>query len=82
MRYAEGVDYFVRPVAFPNQAAGGVSVSNGDGTFSIYINTLCCPDRQRKALKHELQHLIDNHFFREAPIDVVEEEARKGAAQK
>lgn len=78
MTYAEGVDYFVRYVEFPNQAAGGVSVSNGDGTFSIYINTRCSPERQQKALRHELQHLIKNHFFRDGAIEQVEKEARSG----
>lgn len=77
MTYAEGVDYFVRYVEFPNQAAGGVSVSNGDGTFSIYLNTRCSPERQKKALRHELQHLIKNHFFRDGPIDAIEREARE-----
>lgn len=82
MTYAEGVDYFVRLIDFPNQAAGGVSVSNGDGTFSIFINTRCSPARQRKALEHELKHLVDNHFFRDAPIDEVEREARSGCNTK
>ena len=79
MTYKDGVDYFVRLVEFPNQAAGGVSVSNGDGTFSIFINTRCSMDRQRKALDHELQHLIKNHFFRDGPIDKIEQEARLGS---
>ena len=78
MTYTEGVDYFVRLIEFPNQAAGGVSVSNGDGTFSIYINTRCSPERQQKALQHELQHLIKNHFFRDGEIEEIEKEARSG----
>lgn len=80
MTYTEGVDYFVRLIEFPNQAAGGVSMSNGDGTFSIYINTRCSPERQRKALDHELRHLIKNHFFRDEPVEEIEREARMSGA--
>lgn len=40
-------------------------VSNGDGTFNIYINTLFCPEKQRESLKHEIDHLTEEHFFRD-----------------
>ncbi len=65
MKYMEGVDYWVRPVEFPNMAAPAVSVSNGDNTFTIYINTLFCPERQAEALAHELEHLQSQHFYRD-----------------
>jgi len=42
-----------------------VVVSNGDGTFNIYINTLFCPEKQRESLKHEIDHLTEEHFFRD-----------------
>lgn len=75
MMYLEGIDYFVHPVEFPNQAAGGCAVSNGDGTFTVYINTRCSAERQVHALRHELEHLEKNHFFRDAPIRTIEDEA-------
>ena len=65
MSYVEGVDYWVRPVEFPSMASSAVTVSNGDGTFTIYINTRFCPERQAEGLRHELRHLEDEHFYRD-----------------
>lgn len=80
MTYIEGIDYFVHPVEFPNGAAGGCAVSNGDGTFTVYINTRCSAERQAHTLRHELEHLTRNHFYREESVQVLEAEARKAAA--
>lgn len=65
MKYLEGADYWIRYIEFPNMASPAVSVSNGDGTFTIYINTLFCPKRQTEALAHELEHLESQHFYRD-----------------
>ena len=65
MKYIEGIDYWIRYVQFPNMASESVVASHGDGTFTIYINTLFPPDVQRDRLQHELQHLIDEHFYRD-----------------
>ena len=65
MSYVEGVDYWVRLVEFPSMASSAVTVSNGDGTFTIYINTRFCPERQAEGLRHELRHLEDEHFYRD-----------------
>ena len=65
MNYYEGIDYWVRYVDFPNMASESVVASHGDGTFTIYINTLFPPDRQAERLEHELRHLADEHFYRD-----------------
>ena len=65
MKYIEGVDYWVRYVQFPNMASESVAASHGDGTFTIYINTLFPPERQEERLRHELQHLEQEHFYRD-----------------
>lgn len=65
MAYYEGIDYWVRFVEFPNMASESVVASHGDGTFTIYINTLFCEERQRDRLKHELRHLEKEHFYRD-----------------
>jgi len=52
-------------VEFPNNGSPSLAVSNGDGTFNIYINTLFCEARQRESLKHEVEHLTEEHFFRD-----------------
>lgn len=65
MKYREGEDYWVRFVEFPNRASPSVAVSNGDGTFTIYINTRFSPERQAEGLRHELTHLEREHFYRD-----------------
>lgn len=76
MRYIEGMDYWVRYVQFPNMASESVAASHGDGTFTIYINTLFPPERQEERLRHELRHLCEEHFYRdELTIRQVERQA-------
>lgn len=75
MTYIEGVDYFVKFMEFPNSGSPGVAHSNGDGTFTIFLNTLFCELKQREAFQHELNHLIENHFYREDDIALIESEA-------
>lgn len=78
MKYYEGMDYWVRYVQFPNMASESVVVSNGDGTFTIYINTLFCVEKQQERLAHELKHLKDEHFYRDdLSITSIERQADK-----
>lgn len=63
MKYYQGVDYFLFFVDFPHMGVPGVIASNSDGTANIYINTLYCEDVQRRTIKHELRHLVKNHFY-------------------
>ena len=65
MKYIEGMDYWVRYVRFPNMASESVAASHGDGTFTIYINTLFPEEKQQERLRHELAHLEQEHFFRD-----------------
>ena len=65
MKYIEGMDYWVRYVRFPNMASESVAASHGDGTFTIYINTLFPEERQQERLRHELRHLTEEHFYRD-----------------
>ena len=76
MTYYEGIDYWVRYVEFPNMASESVVASHGDGTFTIYINTLFSLERQLDRLSHELHHLESEHFYRDnLTIDQVERQA-------
>lgn len=65
MKYIEGMDYWVRYVRFPNMASESVAASHGDGTFTIYINTLFPEEKQQERLRHELRHLEQEHFYRD-----------------
>ncbi len=78
MKYYEGIDYWVRYVEFPNMSSESVVVSHGDGTFTIYINTLFCEEKQCERLSHELNHLKDEHFYRDdLSITSIERKADK-----
>lgn len=63
MKYYQDVDYFLFFMDFPHMGVPGVIASNSDGTANIYINTLYCGEVQRRAIKHELRHLVKNHFY-------------------
>lgn len=78
MKYYEGIDYWVRYVEFPNMASESVVVSHGDGTFTIYINTIFCDEKQKERLAHELNHLQKEHFYRDdLSIALIERQADK-----
>ncbi len=72
-------DHFVRLVRLPPKIRG-VTVSNDDGTFSIYINDLYGDDARREALRHELEHLGRDHFYSDVPVAAQEAEARGQAS--
>lgn len=63
MKYYQGVDYFLFFMDFPHMGVPGVIASNSDGTANIYINTLYCEQVQSRTIKHELRHLVKNHFY-------------------
>jgi hypothetical protein len=48
---------------------------NDDGTFDIYINTLCPQPVQEAALHHELEHIRLDHFYSDKSIRQKEMEA-------
>lgn len=48
---------------FPHMGVPGVIASNSDGTANIYINTLYREEIQKRTIKHELRHLVKNHFY-------------------
>lgn len=72
MTLIENIDYFIHIVPFPVANCGGMVMPNDDGTFSIYINSLLSADRQREALRHELDHIINGDFYNERPIEQIE----------
>lgn len=64
MKLIEGVDYRVRYVEFPNTGSPSVAVSNGDGTYTVYVKTRFSIEEQARGLRHELEHLEGGHFER------------------
>lgn len=41
----------------------GAIAANIDGTSNIYVNTLYCENIQRKTIRHELRHMVNNHAY-------------------
>lgn len=74
MTYLEGVDYFIRYRPFPCTTIYAWAVSLGDGTFDIWLNTRVSREKQLKGLRHDLKHLVDNHFYRD-DLTLAEKEA-------
>lgn len=62
MKYYKDIDYFLFFMDFPHMGVPGAVVGNSDATVNIYINTLYNQDIQRRTVKHELRHLVKNHF--------------------
>ena len=60
-------DYYVRFVDFPPTVLGA-TLPNDDGTFSVYINARLGDDARRETLRHELEHMARDHFYRDAPV--------------
>ena len=67
-------DHFVRLIRLPPKIRG-VTVSNDDGTFSVYINDLYGDEARREALRHELEHLARDHFYAPDLVALQEAEA-------
>lgn len=60
----ENCDYFVRVIDFPVGArSDGMLVLNSDGTYSVYINARASKEAQKKAMRHELQHMTNNDMY-------------------
>lgn len=67
--------YFVRYIEFP-MTIRGVTVPNDDGTFDIYINDLLCDSAKEKCLRHEIRHIMEDHFYNDiASIEEIEQMA-------
>lgn len=73
-------DYFVKFVELPIRTEG-CTIPNPDGSFEIYINSLLCEKRQKEKLKHELEHIREDHFYQDRKnIFTIESEASKTPA--
>ena len=68
----EGVDYFVRLVDFPNCKCNGAVALNDDGTFSVYINSKASDAQKKKAMQHEICHMVDDDFYGDKDIRSIE----------
>lgn len=75
MTLIEGRDYFVRYLPLDNTKNPAVVCMNDDGTFDIYLNSLCSDEKCREGLEHELRHIELDHFYSDKDIYTIEAEA-------
>lgn len=52
-----------------------VTVVDDNGDFNIYVNENLSIEEQRRAYKHELEHIRQNHLFINKPVEECEAEA-------
>ena len=64
-------EYRVRLVDLPPKVGGMVSMDD-EGFYNVYINSRLTWERQRKALRHELEHIADDDLRNTRPIEAVE----------
>lgn len=67
----ENADYFVRKVDIPTNN-GALLALNEDGTYSVYINARLSAERQKKAMRHEYNHMANDDIYKDCPIEEVE----------
>ena len=68
-------DVIVRVIDFPIGVGrcDGLVMPNDDATYSIYVNARTSYDQQRRAYRHELNHVIRDDFYNERDIKEVED---------
>lgn len=67
----EGVDYFVRYMKLPPKIFAYVR-SNGDGTFSVYIDPRRSCEQQIDDYAHEIKHIVNDDLFSDRPVWEIE----------
>ena len=69
----EGADYFVRLVDFPlGVGSNGMLLLNDDGTYSVYLNARASADIQKKAMRHEYDHMANDDMYGDKDIRSIE----------
>lgn len=68
-------EYKVRLVDLPPRVGGLVSMDE-EGFYNVYINSRLTRERQREALRHELDHIAEDDLYNTRPIEAVENKRR------
>lgn len=75
----EGI--FVRYIKLP-RGVRAATVTNNDGTVSVYINELLSDLHGKQAVEHELKHIRDHHLWLKRPVAVDEQIANQNEPAK
>lgn len=65
---------FIRSIKLPDKVKG-VTVTDPNGDFNVYINTKLSQSEQMKTADHEIRHIELNHFDNLDPVIINELEA-------
>lgn len=68
---------YIRGIELP-PTVKGVTVTDPDGNYNVYINLILSNDARKKAVKHELIHIKKHHFENFDPVIINELEANVG----
>lgn len=69
----EGADYFVRVIDFPKGVNRvGFVLLNSDGTYSVYLNAKASAYAQKKAMRHEMRHMVRDDMYGDKSILSIE----------
>ena len=73
-------DVFVRVLKLPNKVKG-VTVTDSEGAYCVFVNSEISSAEQKKALEHELKHIKLQHFYNKLPVFINENEANNKEVQ-
>lgn len=65
-------DVIVRFIDLP---VPGMTVTDPNGDFNMYINARLSAEGRKKVYKHEMNHINKDHFSDDRPISDIEKEA-------
>ena len=65
-------EIFIHVINLP-VSVRGVTATDENGDYNIYINAGLSPEQQKKALNHELKHIERDDFERFSDIREIEE---------
>ena len=65
-------EIYVRLLSLP-MTIRGVTVTDEEGDYNIYINSSHTPDQQKLVLKHEMTHIERNDFASFSDIFEIED---------
>jgi hypothetical protein len=55
-------DYQVFAIPFPSGKVSEAITKNEDGSYTIFVNEIHCPEMQRESLLHALMHILREDF--------------------
>lgn len=56
-------DVFIRGLINLPTTVRGVTVKDENDDYNVYINKNLCPEKQKAAIQHELNHIKKDHLF-------------------